>query len=136
MTAKSLTLTEYDAIAESYENIVETIPIRLIYQHNLMLRLGDVRGLDVLDLACGPGVYTREFRQMGARRVVGIDISSEQIRLARERDSRENLGIEYLVGDVAEVGKLGEFDVVSAAMLLHYSPTEEFLAKACRSIAC
>jgi 2-polyprenyl-3-methyl-5-hydroxy-6-metoxy-1,4-benzoquinol methylase len=130
----SLTVAEYDAIAGPYEDIVETLPLRLIIQHNLQAHLGDVRGMDVLDLACGPGIYTRAFKHMGARRVVGVDISGEQIRLAREREAREKLGIEYLVGDAADLGKVGDFDVVTAAMLLHYSPTKDFLARVCHAV--
>lgn len=134
-TADSLTAAEYDAIAEPYEDIVETLPLILIIQHNLQLQLGNIQGMEVLDLACGPGVYTRTFKLLGAKRVVGVDISREQIRLAREREAREKLGIEYIVSDAAELGKIGDFDVVAAAMLLHYSPTKDFLARVCHTIS-
>jgi 2-polyprenyl-3-methyl-5-hydroxy-6-metoxy-1,4-benzoquinol methylase len=46
--------------------------------------LGDVRGLDLLDLGCGHGWLAEEFRQAGAH-VTGIDGSAALLAEARER---------------------------------------------------
>ena len=43
-------------------------------------------------LACGCGYYTRRLKQHGVARVIGVDISSEMIRLAREHEQKEPLG--------------------------------------------
>jgi predicted RNA methylase len=37
--------------------------------------LGDLRGKNVIDLACGEGFFTRSITWAGAARVVGVDIS-------------------------------------------------------------
>ena len=44
-----------------------------------------VRGLDVLDVACGTGYGVRCMLDTGARRVTGVDLSEEATRYARER---------------------------------------------------
>jgi SAM-dependent methyltransferase len=45
--------------------------------------LGDVAGLDALENGCGAAQWGRALARRGAR-VVGLDISDEQLRLARE----------------------------------------------------
>src|SRR5262245_55813919 len=53
---------------------------------------GDVRGLNVLDLGCGNGYFSRALARLGAR-VTGIDISPRMIAHAREQEAAEPLGI-------------------------------------------
>ncbi len=50
----------------------------------------------VLDVGCGEGFCARRFLQMGAERVVGIDISDEMIARAKASASPNE---HYLVGD-------------------------------------
>ncbi|MEW5735247.1 MAG: class I SAM-dependent methyltransferase [Thermodesulfobacteriota bacterium] len=53
-------------------------------------RLSDAGSL--LDLACGPGIYTRPFaRAMKAKPVVGVDLSMPMLRQALRYASRQNL---------------------------------------------
>ncbi len=55
-------------------------------EENVVLELiGNVRGLRVLDLACGTGRYTARFAQQGAQ-ATGIDLSAEMLaQAARKR---------------------------------------------------
>lgn len=46
--------------------------------------LGDVRGLRVLDAACGPGLYAQALVEKGAE-VVGCDISPRMVVLAKQQ---------------------------------------------------
>jgi ubiquinone/menaquinone biosynthesis C-methylase UbiE len=94
--------------------------------------LGDVANKSILDLACGTGNFTRRFRS--ASKVVGVDISEKMIEIARQEEAREPLGIEYLVGDVLELGEIDQFDIVTAGFLLNYSQTKEQLLKMCQNI--
>lgn len=59
------------------------------YPHNALMEieqaamlklLTDLRGRDVLDLACGTGRYGRIARERGARSVIGIDNSADMLR--------------------------------------------------------
>ncbi len=56
------------------------------------------------------------------------------IELARQKEAKEPLGIEYLVGDVMELGKIGSFDLVVASYLLNHAQTQEELLKMCQTI--
>lgn len=77
--------------------------------------LGEVDGQRVLDLGCGNGQLTEELRQRGAR-AVGIDISSESLRAARELypavDFRE------MDGAHLKAFESGSFDKVVMFMVL------------------
>jgi len=81
--------------------------------------VGEVRGLRVLDLACGNGYLSRWFTRGGAK-VVAVDASAPIVERARIRESQEPLGIEYRVADAARLEFLqdGSFDLVVCNMAL------------------
>lgn len=49
----------------------------------------------ILDLGCGPGLYTHKFAKVGAQ-VTGIDVSTNSIEYASKKAEEENLDIEYI----------------------------------------
>ena len=81
--------------------------------------IGDIKGLTVLDLACGEGYNTRILAKKGAK-VTGIDFSPRQIELAKQEEKKEKLGIKYLVMDAANLTELPDsyFDLVTCFMAL------------------
>lgn len=124
-----------------YDDFAEQVPLaeRLIFrpyveQYSFFLILGSVAGKSVLDLACGDGFYSRQLAVKGAARVIGVDISSELIKHAKELESEQHFGIDYLVGDAAELPVLGEFDLVVAAYLFHYAESRSQLASMCKHV--
>jgi predicted RNA methylase len=67
--------TNYDEIAAEYKRAKQQ-PWRLHVEHFTLFKLlGDLRGKNVIDLACGEGFFTRSIKWAGAARVVGVDIS-------------------------------------------------------------
>ena len=126
-------MSQYDSIALDYQKISAAVPLRDAEWHSLRARLGDLTGLSVLDLACGDGMGTRLFRRWGAERVVGVDVSQQMIALAQQREDAEPIGIEYRVADAATLGKIGEFDRVCAAYLLHYAENRDQLRQMVRT---
>lgn len=127
-------MTQYDTIALDYQRISAAVPLRDAEWYSLRLRLGDLTGLAVLDLACGDGMGTRLLKRWGAARVVGVDVSPQMIALARQREDAEPLGIEYRVADAAALGGIGPFDRVNAAYLLHYAADREQLLRMARTV--
>jgi len=125
--------TQYDAIAERYRDSKDSLLRRHIERPTFLALAGEVRGLRVLDLACGDGHYTRELARRGAS-VVGVDISPEMIRLARENEITSPLNIDYHCADAASLPALGQFDLVTAAYLLHYAPDRQTLARMCANV--
>jgi 2-polyprenyl-3-methyl-5-hydroxy-6-metoxy-1,4-benzoquinol methylase len=80
----------------------------------LLAELGDVTGLDVLDVACGHGRFSRELARRGAR-VVGVDLSERLLAIAAGAERDAPLGIDYRHGDVAVWSPPRRFDVVSCS---------------------
>ena len=133
---------EYGAVVDEYMSLrsspwVEHVELPTIAKLIEETSSGTVRGKRVLDAACGDGLYTRFLRDMGAKKVVGLDLTEEMIRLAESKSSE---GIDYFVGDVRELSNLdsavarnvlkeGPFDIVTAGYLLNYSPDEATLSQ-------
>jgi ubiquinone/menaquinone biosynthesis C-methylase UbiE len=127
---------EYDSIASNYStNAQERSDRTCVLVPSARHYLGDLDGMRVLDLACGSGYFTRLLKNWGAEGVVAVDISKEMVEIAQQEERTTPLGIEYRVGDVAQLGKLGEFDIVFAAFLLHYATTISELEKMCNAIS-
>lgn len=69
----------------------------------------DPHGKNLLDLGCGPGLYTRIFQEQGFR-VRGIDYSTRSIDYARTHSSTE---IDYVCGNYLEWNFPGDQDVIT-----------------------
>jgi SAM-dependent methyltransferase len=76
----------------------------------------------ILDMGCGPG-WTSLFLARAGFQVVGVDIAEPMIDIARERSRRENLPVEFAVGDMEDLD-LGraDFDGVLFFDCLHHCP--------------
>ena len=59
-------------------------------------------GKRVIDLGCGPGLYTNRLARSGAR-VTGVDFSARSIEHARAEAEREGLAVEHVLGDYLAV---------------------------------
>jgi SAM-dependent methyltransferase len=85
----------YDAIADWYVAFTQDWDPK-----PLALLPGDLRGLRILDLACGYGTASRYLAQLGAH-VTGLDISVGLLSRARQIEAGQPLGIRYIHGDAA-----------------------------------
>lgn len=121
-------MAEYDAIADAYRASKE-LPFRRVEGHTLFETLGDIRGRDILDLACGEGHYSRLMKRAGAASVTGVDLSSEMVRLAEETERSEPLGCRYLCSDAADFEGSEVADTVVAMYLLNYAESAERLRR-------
>jgi ubiquinone/menaquinone biosynthesis C-methylase UbiE len=128
-------MAEYDKIAKKYTDSEKTRLERIyIIDPSFMEIIGNVKEKTILDLACGDGNFSRKIKKDGAKEVIGIDLSEEMIKLAKEKTKEEGLNIKYQINDVIKLGKIKEFDSVIAAFLLHYSKTKKELQKMCKNI--
>ncbi len=127
-------MAEYDKIAKEYSSTEGTHPKKKYMVFPSLFKLiGDLENKKILDLACGDGSFSRKLKK-GATEIVGIDLSNEMIKIAKEKEKRKPLGITYLIGDAISLEKIKEFDVVIGGFLLHYSKTKEEIAGMCNSI--
>ena len=67
--------------------------------------------LDILDLGCGPGLYSERLAQKG-HRVMGIDFSECSIQYARNTAKSNNLEIEYLNMNYLDMQFENKFDLI------------------------
>lgn len=81
--------------------------------------IGNVRGLSVLDLACGEGFNTRILARIGAE-ITGVDFSEKLIEFARQAEIKEKLGVHYEIMDATNLERLPDsyFDLVTCFMAL------------------
>jgi len=128
---------EYEQIADKYESSFLVTPYRsYIEEYSVLKAVGNVQGLQVLDVACGTGHYSRVMRNLGATRVVGTDLSPDMVRVARQTEEQEPVGnIEYHAQDAGDMETLGQFDLAVAIYLFHYATSLEHLQGMCHSVA-
>lgn len=106
--------TSWGGVADWYDKLLsgEGTYQKTVILPNL-LRLMDIKKKDmVLDLACGPGFFSREFIKVGAK-VVGSDISKELIAIAKEAE-----GGEFYVSPADKLPFLADLSVDKAVIVL------------------
>jgi len=111
--AKGIRGTSWDVAAEWYDNLVQSG--EGTYQHDLILpnvtRLLELKkGEKVLDIACGQGLFSREFAKAGAK-VTGVDLSAKLISIAKERSPRE-IQFQVAAADKLDFLENNSFDAV------------------------
>jgi ubiquinone/menaquinone biosynthesis C-methylase UbiE len=73
------------------------------------LRLaGDLRGLAVVDVACGQGLAARALAAAGAGSVTGVDSSPAMLALARAHEQAHPLGVRYVEDDARTLASLDD----------------------------
>ncbi|MFF3291713.1 class I SAM-dependent methyltransferase [Streptomyces sp. NPDC003023] len=130
-----MSVQQYDGIGETFEGF-KSLPLMRYGEVPSFLRMvGDVRGRSVLDLACGTGFYSRQFKRRGATDVLGVDISVEMIAAARGIEQRDPLGVHYEVGDVAGLRPVERrFDIALGVQCLNYAEDIAEMERMCRNI--
>jgi SAM-dependent methyltransferase len=116
--------------------------------------LPDVRNRDVVELGCGTAYVSAWLKRLGARRVVGVDITPAQLETARRLDREFGLGLELIEANAEQVPlDAGQFDLAiseygasiwcdptlwipEAARLLHAGGELVFLRNSTLSMLC
>src|SRR3954471_17765211 len=82
------------------------------------------RGLDLLDVGCGPGTITVDLAaHVAPGRVVGVDVSADPLAEARAAAEAAGVAVEFAVGDVyAFEAAGGSFGVAHAHQALQRLP--------------
>ncbi len=78
--------TSWNNVSDWYDELLtgsDTYQSKVILP-NLLRLVGAKKGMKILDLACGQGFFSEAFVREGAE-VIGIDISSNLIKIAKER---------------------------------------------------
>lgn len=129
--------TQYDAIGTAYNNMHD-LPGAQPEFPSAISALGNITDLRCLDLACGTGRYSRLLLSLGARSVLGIDISRVMISGAQEASLHEPR-LKYKVADCSKPlawnqEMEGDFDLVFAAWFLNYASSRSSMLQMWQNI--
>jgi len=97
----------FDDIAGSYDRLNDLMTAGLHHRwRDMAVMLAQVGpGSSALDVCCGTGDFAFALkRTVGPKgRVVGVDVSTEMLAVAREKSGRNQLYVEFLLGDVLDL---------------------------------
>lgn len=128
------TAGSFDAVAPYYEDLMNSVPYDfwLKYLERLWSR-HRIPNQRVLDLACGTGTVSRMLAIRG-KDVVGVDLASRMLEVARQKASEDRLEIAFIEQDAADLAVTGPpFDcIISLFDSLNYILDPDRLRQACR----
>jgi ubiquinone/menaquinone biosynthesis C-methylase UbiE len=92
----------------------------ILEQITMYSLLPELKDAQVLDLGCGAGELCRRIKALGARSVIGVDISANMLELARKDDSEgitfQNVPMEDVQFDIES------FELIVSSLAFHYIP--------------
>jgi ubiquinone/menaquinone biosynthesis C-methylase UbiE len=91
-----------------------------------LLEIESLKDLSFLDVGCGSGLFSLAAYELGAKRIVGIDIDPMCISVSEQNRNKfiPSAPIEFIEGsalDQERLKSLGEFDIVYAWGSLHHT---------------
>lgn len=90
--------------------------------------IGNVKDKKILDLGCGAGGHDRKLIELGAKSVLGIDISTNMIEEARRQTNSDK--IKYRILSMNNLEEIDEkFDLVVSSLAIHYIEDYDGLCK-------
>ncbi len=116
ITFSGLQLNDYDKIAGVYDDIMGRDFLDIIFpstQKVIQEYLGESSNIKHLDLACGTGLFIARLAQCFSTESYGIDLSSGQIRQARQFVKREKISANLIVGDIRRANYPTKCDLIT-----------------------
>lgn len=114
----------FDGTGPSYDAMVQwaTFGIDGLWKKRMLERIPEGEG-PILDLACGTGISTLSIaRRFPNRRVIGVELRDEYLRLAHEKVAREAIGnVELVLCRAEEFSSPLKFDCVTSSYLAKYA---------------
>lgn len=99
------------------------------WYHMVRGRLGNLEGVQVLEVGCGRGAFAVELARNGAF-VTALDASPAAIDVARQHAAKANVEIDFRVLDAQDTGlPEASFDIVVSCECLEHVPDPESMAR-------
>ncbi|QLB21618.1 hypothetical protein A6B43_01800 [Vespertiliibacter pulmonis] len=97
----------------------------LIEKPTMFALLPDLKGKSVLDLGCGVGDHLQQYLALGARKVVGLDLSKAMLSQAEQnfaKNSRDLTAYRFYNLPMADLDQVEEqnFDLITSSFAFHY----------------
>ena len=94
----------------------------------LLEMLPDLHSKSILDIGCGMGQHAKQYSNMGAKSVLGIDISEKMLSYARKYNSAGNITYQQMA--LEDIGGLNQqFDLVTSSLVFDYAEDFDELMK-------
>lgn len=119
---KPIALEAYEKLAESFARLAPSkAENAYIEQPAMRSAVGQVKGLKIFEVGCGPGILAEYLVHEGAK-VVGFDVSPKMIELAKNRNPKNAT---FFVADGAlplplDASQNGQFDMAVASLAIDY----------------
>ncbi|MBO4368048.1 MAG: class I SAM-dependent methyltransferase [Clostridia bacterium] len=86
----------------------------------LLSMLTDLKGKSILDIGCGMGQHAKQYSDMGADSVLGIDISEKMLKYAMEHNNAGNIVYQRMaMEDISTIKR--QFDLVTSSLVFDYA---------------
>lgn len=121
---------DFDAIYGTKNTLFERI-INKLFRKSMLIRYENVikncapiEGKTVLDVGCGPGVYSIALAKKGAAKVTGVDFSANMIGIAKSRAtaSGQSDRCEFIVADITACNFKKKFNYTVVMGVMDYIP--------------
>jgi hypothetical protein len=136
---------QYDAIAGEYRLVEETPVQKCVYDPNYSRQLTEVEVSDkrVVVLHAASGYRARIAKNLGAKEVLGVDLSYQNIRIAEDIEMYEPVGIHYTIADMYDDSFISNIpprfvsgtDIVTGYFALDHAMSERELDAVVKNIA-
>ena len=88
----------------------------------------DLHGKDVLDIGCGMGQHAQQYSDLGAKSILGIDISEKMLSYAKEHFNAPNITYQQMA--LEEISELNQqFDLITSSLAFDYAENLDELMK-------
>lgn len=110
----ALAYEQFNSAEDSYSYAIEWPCVQSL--------LPALKGKSVLDLGCGTGIFTFLLEKAQPGKLVGLDLSEEMLRIARQKAKALGSRAEFILGDAAQCGRLVEepADLIFSSTTTHY----------------
>ncbi len=86
----------------------------------LLSLIPELHGKSILDIGCGMGQHAKQYSDMGAKSVFGIDISEKMLEYAKEHFSAGNITYRQMAFE--DISALDErFDLITSSLAFDYA---------------
>ncbi|KAF5635787.1 methyltransferase type 11 [Fusarium sp. NRRL 52700] len=124
---------EYSAMDRSMKGL-DGVPEWPQYQ----ALLPKLHGLNVLDLGCGMGWFSRWAVELGAKSSLGLDNSHNMLARAKKMTNHDDISYEHVNLDQISFGEdmRNKYDLVHSSLVLHYLVNLDDLVKQIHNALC
>lgn len=98
--------------------------------------IGEVQGLDILEVGCGGGQNAIVLAKQGAKSVTGIDQSKNQLEFARQLAESQGVQVTFLKRDMEDMSGIADssIDLVVSSHAMNYASNIDRVFRECSRV--